>query len=246
MAQTAEQYFKQLFAEAGIDDATAGTVLTHFNNPKVAEKVNGVLKIAQDDYNAQLGRVSAAEKRVKQYDDWYGTASTQHNAALAELAELKRQQNGGYQDPPQFDASKYISKEDLQQFALDQGRRYSAVIKDATRIASDHVARFGEAPDMDAIEKIAADNNLPLKAAYDQYVRPRVEEKQTKDMEARIKAARDEGARDALSRHSLPVDAAPSESAPINRYGKPGSGGDTKPATDAELLATWNSAGKAQ
>lgn len=246
MAQTAEQYFKQLFAEAGIDDATAGTVLTHFNNPKVADKVNGVLKIAQDDYNAQLGRVSAAEKRVKQYDDWYGTASTQHNAALAELAELKRQQNGGYQDPPQFDASKYITKEDMQQFALDQSKRTASVVKSVGRLASRHAAKFNEELDVDALEEIAIKNNLPLEAAYTQFIAPREEEKRNKDMEARIKAARDEGARDALSRHSLPVDAAPSESAPINRYGKPGSGGDTKPATDAELLATWNSAGKAQ
>lgn len=245
MAQTPQEYFTALFKDAGYDDATIGTVLPHFTNDKVSGKLGSLLKTAQDDYNAQVGRVRTFEDRIKQYDDWYGTASTKHNAALAELATLKAQQNGGYQEPPAFDASQFISKADLQQFALDQGRRYSSVIKDATRIASDHVARFGEAPDMDAIEKIAADNNLPLKAAYDQYVRPRVEEKQTKDMEARIKAARDEGARDALSRHSLPVDAAPSESAPINRYGKPGSGGEAKPATDAELIAAWNSVGKA-
>lgn len=243
MAQTAEQYFKQLFTEAGIDDATAGTVLTHFTNPKVADKVNGVLKIAQDDYNAQLGRVKAAEDRVKQYNDWYGTASKQHSDAMTELATLKAAGNGGYQEPQQIDTSKFISKDDLAKFAMDQSARTAGVIKTVGRLASRHAAKFQEELDVDALEKIATEKGLPLETAYNELIAPREEAKRNADFEAKIKAAREEGGREALSRHKLPVDAAPESASFITRYTK---GGETKAASDAELLDTWNSAPKGQ
>ncbi len=247
MAQTPQEYFKALFAEAGIDDASTAAVLTHFANEKVSSKIGSVLKTALEDYPAQVGRVQATQKQLSDYEakvkDWYAAELPKNEALRTELATLKAQQNGGYQEPPAFDASKYLTKEDLQKFAMDQGARTATVIKSVGRLASRHAAKFGEELDVDALEEIASKKGLPLEAAYNEYIAPREEEKRNKDFDAKLKAAKEEGAREWASRHKLPVDAVPQESAPINRWTKGGSGGDPgKPVSDAELLDTWQSA----
>lgn len=247
MAQSPQEYFTALFKEAGYDDATISTVLPHFTNEKVSGKLGGLLKTAQDDYHAQVGRSKAAQDRVTQYDQWYATEKPKNDALQSELALLKAQLGGGgsngYSEPPAFDASKYLTKDDLARFAVDQSTRTATVIKSVGRLASRHAAKFNEELDVDALEEIATKKGLPLEAAYNEYIAPREDERRNKDLEARIKAARDEGAREALSRHKLPVDAVPQESAPvIGRWNKQ-STESAKPATDGELLEAWNSVG---
>jgi hypothetical protein len=88
------------------------------------------------------------------------------------------------------------------------------------------------------------EQNLPLLAAYDKYIEPRVKESDAKSLEDRIKREREEAVRDALSKHRLPVDPSPGESAPIwtAKAAQNGNSG----VSDDELMATWNGAAKSQ
>jgi hypothetical protein len=242
MAQTPAEYFKALFTEAGFDEADQTALLTKLGNEKVAGKLTNLIADGTDNYKAQLGRVAAAEARVKEYDTWFrDKANPEYQAALAELNALK----AGRQPNPEvdpFDTSKFLTKDDLQKFAQDSGARTAAVIKSVARISTRHGAKFKDELDVDAIEKIASENNLPLEAAYEKWIAPRVDSQRTEEFEAKLKAAREEGAKDALSRYKLPVDHVPSESAPI--YSRSRSANAAKSVTDDELVATWNSGGQ--
>ncbi len=240
----ATEYFAQMCKEAGLDDESTSALAKLANNEKLSPKLAALVKTATEDYPAQLGRVRAAEEKVSKYDAWYPTAKQAADAALqrtAEVeAELARVRSGGM--PPEFDPSKYVSKEDLMKFNTDMAGRFAGVIKDATSIAARHASKFGEEPDLNAIEKIAAEQNLPLQAAYDRWIEPRVEAKRKEDFDTKLKQAREEGARDALSRHKLPVDATPQETAPM--FMQRPKEGAAPVDIDSELLSAWNSAGK--
>jgi len=238
-----KEYFAQMCKDAGLDEATTSALTAVADNEKLSPKLAALIKTANEDYPAQLGRVRAAEDKLKKYDEWYTTAKPIADQAVqraAEIeAELARVRAGG--DPPQFDASKYVSKEDLARFNADVAGRFAGVIKDTARIASRHAAKFGEELDLEAIDKLAQEQNLPISAAYDRWIQPRIEERQKKEFDEQLKKARDEGARDALSRHKLPIDPIPTDSAPVFA---PRPKADA-PAIDmdAELMNAWNSVG---
>ncbi len=238
---TAAEYFAQMCREAGLDETTTSGLAAIANNEKLSPKLNSLVKRATEDFDAQTGRVKAAEERVQKWNEW-GTeaqravdqANAQYQAAQAELQRLAA---GG--DPAGFDASKYLTKEDLVKFNQEMGQRYAGVIKDATRIASRHVAKFGEEPDMDAIEALAAKEGLPLMAAYGKWIEPRVEVQRKESFEKEKKEYADQQVRDALSRHQLPVDSAPVSQSIMF---KEAAANAPARSTDEELLATWNGA----
>ena len=115
MAQTAEQYFTELAKEAGYTEDQTKVLLELAKNDKVQAKVNGTLKTAQDDYQSQLGRVKAADDKVKAYDQWYGTTNAEYLKAVAERDALKQQLEGLNPNPPTLDTSKFITKCSIEQ-----------------------------------------------------------------------------------------------------------------------------------
>ncbi len=245
MPKSAEQYFKELFAEAGHSPEETAAFLKTVTSDKIAPKIEGLLKTA-DDYNAQVGRVRAAEDKVQKYDQWYGTATQEYAQAYQQLeAEKKRlgvmdntNGNGNHQ---QIDTTQFITKADLEAQLNNQGARWASVLKDVTKISGKHMAQWKEELDVDALEKLATENNLPIAAAYEQMMRPRVETREKEKLENAIKNAREEGARDALTRHKLPVDTAPQDVAPMYRNADPK---DVPKDMDADLLEAWHSVGR--
>ncbi len=240
MAKTAKAYFEDMCREAGLSPEETQAALAFTSNDKLTSRLDTLVKTGTEDYTAQVGRVRAAEAKLKEFGDWYGTANTQYQQMADELASTKAQLAGrGTGGEQGFDTSKFLTKQDLDRVVQDQGTRFAGILKTATHIAADHAARFGEAPDMEAIDRIATEKSLPLNLAYQEYIKPRVEAKATSDMEKRIKDAKDEAVRDYASRHQMPVDPRPAENSFINPRGsKPEAPKDM----DAELLATWNGA----
>lgn len=231
---TFTEYMTASLSEAGLSDEQVTNALEKMaKNEKLGSKLNALVKTATEDYQAQVGRVRA-------YQEWYPKAEAEYNRMQAEynraLAELEAYRGGNPQQQ-QFDASRYVTREDIQAMEIERGRRYASVIKDTAEITAEHVARFHEKPDLGRIDEIAMKENLPLRAAYDKYVEPRVKEA---EKEARVKWEKDKAEeieRDIRSRLKVPVDPTPSEQSPLFRKT------DDKPPADmdAELLNTWRS-----
>ncbi len=223
-------YMVSELASAGLSDEQVTAALTKMStNEKLGPKLNALVKTATEDYNAQVGR-------VKQYQDWYPKAEAEYNRMAAETArvtaELEQLRAGGA--PPAFDASKYVSREDLAAFNRDMGTRYASVIKDSNSITAQHVTRFKEAPDFGAIDKIATEQNIPLTMAYEKWVEPRVKEQEKTANEQWKKDQRDEIERDLRTRYQLPTEQVAPEQAPMYRKGQ-----EAPKDIDAELMAAW-------
>lgn len=236
--QTFQELMTAELAAAGLGDAQITEALTKiYSNDKLGPKLNALVKTATEDYQAQVGR-------VKQYQDWYPKAqaeydrmATEYTKAVNELQALQGG-NGGGNQPPAFDASKYVSKDDLLAMQVDMGRRYAGVIKDTAEITAEHVSRFREKPDLGAIDRIATEQNIPLRMAYEKYIEPRVKDE---EKTARAKWETDKAQeieRDLRSRYKMPVEQAPPEQSPLLSNRKPE---DAPKDMDAELLGAWRS-----
>ncbi len=229
--QTFQELMTSELASAGLSDAQITEALTKiYSNEKLTPKLNALVKTATEDYNALAGR-------VRQYQEWYPKAQAEYDRMATEynkaLAELTSKAAGG---EPTFDATKYVSKDDLLQFNKEMGLRYAGVIKDSNRITAKHVSRFKEEPDFEAIDKIASEQNLPIAAAYDKWIEPRVKEEEKAAKATWEKQTREEIERDVRSRHNLPVEHVQAEQSPLFRKNQ-----EAPKDMDAELLATWHS-----
>src|SRR6185312_11070503 len=244
MAQSAEEWFAQLCTEAGFDEATTNALTAAAKNDKFSSAVNTTLRRATDDFNAMQGRVTAADKKVKELSD-YGNQAFQANKQL--IDELAALRNSGSNPNGGFDLSQFLTKADIAKLNEERDNRYSAVIKDGLRLASRHAVQYGEELNVDELETYAREQNLPLALAYDKWVQPRVEAKRAAEAakekqswEEKLKQAREEGARDYASKHKLPVDTAPSFRSAIHHS----PAADSIPKDmDGELLAAWNGTG---
>ena len=233
--------FKELMqselAAAGLsDDQVTAALEKIYSNDKLSPKLNALVKTATEDYNAQVGR-------VKQYQDWYPQAkgeydrmATEYNKAIEELNAYRANPGG----QPQFDPSKYVSREDMARVMMQEraemGQRFAPVIKDTATIVARHAARFKDELDISAIDKLATERNLPLIAAYEQYIQPRVKEQEKAANEQWKKDQREEIERDLRSRYQLPTEQVPADQSPLYRKGV-----EAPKDIDSDLLSAWRS-----
>lgn len=235
-----QQMMTDALADAGLNDEQVTAALTKiYNHEKLSPKLNALVKTATEDYQAQVGRVKA-------YQDWYPKAEAEYNRmaneytrALTELQALQQAQQNGT-PPPAFDPGNYVSKSELiamqNQMQVDMGRRYAGVIKDTAELTAEHVARFKEKPDLNAIDRLATEQNLPIRAAYEKWIEPRVKEQEKQANEDWKKQQREEIERDVRSRYHLPVEQVAQEQSPMFRKNT-----EAPKDMDAELMAAWHS-----
>lgn len=245
MAQNFNDYLVSAMQEAGLSDDQVTAAFTKLaNHEKIGPKLNGILKTATEDYQAQVGRVQALQtENTKLTKEWYPQVVQAHQNLQSEydkaMAEIQRLQGGG--TPQGFDASKYMTKDDVARVEQGMATRFASAIKETGRLASRHAVQFKEELDFDAVDKIAQEKNLPIAAAYDEYIKPR---QAAAEVEARKKWEQDKTAeieRDLRSRMNLPTD--PTPPATSHLFSKPPA--DSLPKdVDADLLSTWHSAGK--
>ena len=237
---TFQQVMTEALADAGMNDEQVTAALTKiYSNEKLSPKLNALVKTATEDYQAQVGRVKA-------YQEWYPKAEAEYNRmageytrAMNELQALQQSmQSGGA--PPAFDPTNYVSKSELIQMQnamqVDMGRRYAGVIKDTAELTAEHVARFKEKPDLNAIDKLATEQGLPIRAAYEKWIEPRVKEQEKQANEDWKKQQREEIERDLRSRYQLPAEQVAQEQSPMFRKNV-----ETPKDMDAELLQAWHS-----
>lgn len=254
MANNFKDFLVAEMRDAGMgDDQVVAAIDKIAANDKISGKLNGILKTATEDYNAQVGRVNTLTQDNKYLrEQWYPEAKTnydrmqtEYNAALAELQQLR---NGGA--PPAFDASKYLTKDDLERNTEATARRFAGLLKDATNIASRHSLNYKEALNMQELDELAVRmaqerglpaGAVPLTDAYDKYIEPR---KKAADDESRKnweKETRAQIERDLRSQNNLPANPAPVEQSQMFR---PTPKENIPQDLESELLATWNGAVK--
>jgi hypothetical protein len=247
MAETAVQYFTRICKEAGKSEADTAALVALAQDQSIAPKFDELIRRGTDDFAAMQGRATAADTKLaeaaaklRKYDDeWYPKANAEYQKALAKVQELQAVVDGQGGDPGGgFDSSKFITKDDLAAMNKDRDARYATVIKQATRLASRHAAKYGEELDVDAVEALAVKNNLTLDQAYRDYVAPREMEAQTAKFEKEKKEFAEQAVKDYASRNRLPVDPVPHETAPVFRQASNKAPADM----DAELIAAWNGA----
>src|SRR5260370_21537167 len=98
---------------------------------------------------------------------------------------------------------------------VDMAKQLAPLLKDTARICARHAVRFKEEPDMDAIDRIATEQNLPINVAYDKWIEPRVKEQEKEQNEKWKRDTREEIERDLRSRYQLPQEQVAQEQSPM-------------------------------
>lgn len=224
MAFDVKQYVEELAKAGGWDDARKATVLEALSADPVAKVLgDGVLR--QSDYSRNMDdlrkRQEEFEKSKTQTDQivsWYNSNFDdikQLPELKAEIARLKA--DGGGADDGGVDPTKFVPRDQYQRDLEAQSNALLNVVEDLAVVQGSNWETFGKPllkSEVAELKKFALDNKLRLTDAYDKWVAPRIEEKRSKDVEARIAAAREEGRREGAS-HQPPVDNAPKETAPV-------------------------------
>lgn len=177
-------------------------------------------------FNENKAAVDEAMRRVKLYEDQYGALDD------ATRREAVRQETQNVLDKKTFDDE--MKKRDGFTVSL---------LKDVSFITSKHMLDFKEPPDFDAIEKIAVEQGLSAKKAYDAWVQPKVAERDKLANEAALKAAREEGLREGQSRQAAGVIADSKDQSPFLSNLRKSQ--DVKTGPKDAFLSGWREAGKA-
>lgn len=174
---------------------------------------------ASEELNKQKGAFEATKAR---YQEWYEDANREFKAAIDKAARYEQE----YGELENFDpASKHKLPENLmtkEDVAREFERRDRAAIDFAdalTDVKIDFRDRFNERLDTKALYDHIEKTQLPFKAAYEDFIRPRVTEAENAKLEERIKQAREEGYREGVSKASLPVEPDPNRPRPMDSLG---------------------------
>jgi hypothetical protein len=199
-----QEYLESLAQTAGLDDEAKAGLKKALGNTKFAEELDKGVK-RQSDYSRSMDELKtqkqAVDSQIGQWREWYNTAVTRDAEREEELQRLKAGGSGGIVTPATTATpANGFTKKDLEE---REGRMIN-IVKQGMRLASRHAAKFGEELDTDALETLAVAKGLTLEHAYEEYVKPRVEEAQKKAHDEEIKLAHESGVREGLSKRDLP------------------------------------------
>ena len=169
-------YWQELAKKAGLPEEKAKAVLEALGDEAVAKAFNEGFK-ALPDYSRDLDRVrdetkaSTAATVKGEYDKWYQeTALPAYQANLQGVETLKKYQAtyGPLDDAAANAASNgnrpnpdVLTKKEFEEALRSRDQMYVNLTKTATRIATDYYHRFKEPLDVDAVEKLAVEKQLP-------------------------------------------------------------------------------------
>lgn len=210
--------YEQFLAEVlqGVPDESRAAIEGALKDTQIAPKIRERV-LARSDYSRQSDalraereafqrEVSEARTKIQGWEKWYGETS-QQQAQLQERLNAYQSQFGDLEDgtvKPQGISQEVFDKRLADEF--DRRDRDAIAFADLlTELKLDHRDKFKEKLDTRALVQYATEHNLPLQAAYREFVAPKDEELRAADLEAKIKAAKEEGKREALSEHKLPV-----------------------------------------
>jgi hypothetical protein len=249
-----QKYWQEIAAKAGLAPEAVSAVTESLGDESTAKAFRQAF-VPMSEYHSNLDEMRAdVDGRKAKLDDWYNKeALPAYQTNLAGIERLRQYESlYGEIDPStttRSDATSlgFKSKDELDKYLDDRQRTMQAglvgLAKVTPRLTLDYYKRFGEVLDLDEVEKLAVKEGLSPEAAYKAFIAPKVEEQQTKDFDAKLKAAREQGERDAVSKYKLPVDTTPRESNPF--FGRETPAKDAAPVDEARasrsaFLDGWN------
>lgn len=198
----------------------------------------------QSDYSREMDRLrqreqdldatlSEANERVAGWQEWYNSASQEYD-------DMKRRVDlTAIEDDLPAHPQQGLTREELAQELAARDRMAIAFADVLTDIKMEHKERFHEKLDAQKLTEFALKRQLPIDAAYREFVAPKEEDLRKKELEKQLAAARDEGAREALTKHRLPVVSGPMETHPLDLAPSAKSNSNDRIAA---AIAHWNSA----
>lgn len=229
MPVDAKQYIEELAQTNALDPESKAALLKVLEgNPKFSQEfAAGVSR--QADYSRNMDALNVDKRKVAEDSvrqrEWYESATRTDAERTAYLEAVKAKYgdidlNGGGSgsgngggNGGNGNGSGSLTRAEFDKILKEkmdaQAQQYLGIAKTSAKLASRHAAEFHEMLDVDEVEKIAVAKNISVEAAYQEFISPRLSEKDKLAREAELKAAREEGARDALARHSLPTEAGP-------------------------------------
>lgn len=243
-----QEYLAGLLKDAGLAQPEQEALTKAFANEKVANAF-----VPRPDFSRALDEKDTAFKNLQsQTTDYYQKElerTRQNEEAVRKAQEAVQRYVATYGELPNDGSSNpgaaraaaaadSLSRKDLDEILAKRDGQTLFLMKQMGRIASRHAVKFGEELDTDALEKFAVEHQLPVNVAYDQWVAPRIAEKQNQDWDTKLKAAREEGLREGLSKAKVPIDSAPREPHPFFDRTPP----DKAPATERDRLNSFSEA----
>lgn len=222
-----KQYATELAKNAGVPDDQVQAFINVLGNEKVSKELSDRM-LAKDDYSRSMDGITAERRKNA---DWYANQLkiAEQNQKVVDEANARilayKEIYGELPDDgtPQRRAAngQYLSKEDFdkamkEELAKRDGQ-FIAVTKDAMYCSSDYLKRFNEVLDPTALEEFAVKSGLPLKAAYTEFIKPRVDAATNASWDEKLKAAREEG-RIEGSKNKVPTDTEPAEASVFSNY----------------------------
>ena len=223
MAKNAAEFTQELMDAAGISDADQKKQLEAiFNNDKVKAKVQNVFS----DIESANGRATKATSEAQRvYEENLKifannkTAVEQAQAKVQSYVEKFGELPGGG-DPNDPKAVKAAVTGAIDEKVLNERLGKSeaqtiGLVKIASKITATHLKDFNEVPDFDAIEKIATEQGLSAEKAYQEYRKPKDDERSKAANEAALKKAREEGEIEGRSKIAASTVSDPERSSPF-------------------------------
>lgn len=217
-------------ARKRFEDIERETGRTKAEQEKAAKAEANAQKIYQDNlkiYQENKAAVEEAQRRVAAYETQFGPLDDASRRAAVQ------QETKDLMNKSTFDEE--MKKRDGFTVSL---------MKDVSTITARHMLDFKEAPDFNAIEKIALEQGLSAAKAYEEWVRPKVEEKHKASSEAALKAAREEGFRDGQSKIAAGAVADSKDSSPFLSNLRKST--EVKTGPKDAFLSGWREAGAKQ
>ncbi len=206
---------------AKVPEADKATVQAAFEAPTVAAELRDAV-LARADYSRRQdefeAEVTEARQNIADWQDWYAGKVEETAKVEADLKayrdtygdldegtmdENNRGRRATHGRTP--DDASGIDQETLQKTLAVRDQLAIKFADMLTDIKLDHERNFHERLDSTALMEYANQKGLPLDAAYQQLIQPKVEEKRAADLTKRIDEAREEGRRAALTEHKLPI-----------------------------------------
>lgn len=250
-----KEYAKVLVQEAGLTGEAATQFEQALLSEKVSKRLGADLKRHDEFARDEDALRKDKEAYLKEKDGWLkwydeavrvdGENRKAREAAEKQLAAYREQYGepeGATNGKPANPAATYLSKEEFDKAQKERDQIAWSVMKDMQKCSSDYARRFGKDLDLDALEKFALENRLPLNQAYKQMIEPEVETQRAAETQKKIDQGIEDGMKDRLSKLKLPVDSTPQEPHQFFDRLPPEKAAKTDRELAAEFAAGWNEA----
>lgn len=209
------EYINTLAQEGGWDaDSTKAVLKAIGENPKAAEMFKRDV-MARQDYSKNMDTLktdrdafdASQVEHKKKEAEWL-----QFHAELKAIEAQQKAADGGGDpidpaDPQANPNDKPLTRKEMQAELAQHGNAYVSLLETTVILQNSHQATFGEALPVTEVKKFAAEHQLPLQQAYDEFIKPRMAKKREDDLETSKKASYEEGLLKGRSEQLSPPDA---------------------------------------